>query len=48
MGDFVDLRGNFYSDTDREFDKKLRPLRFNDFHGQKKIVNNLKVFVKAA
>ncbi len=48
MDDFIDLRGNFYSDTDRELDNKLRPLRFSDFHGQKKIVNNLKVFVKAA
>jgi holliday junction DNA helicase RuvB len=48
MGDFIDLRGNFYSDTDREYDKKLRPLHFNDFFGQKKIVNNLKVFVQAA
>lgn len=48
MGEFIDLRGNYYSETDREYDKKLRPLRFSDFHGQKKIVNNLKVFVKAA
>jgi len=48
MDDFIDLRGENYSDADQEFDKKLRPLRFNDFHGQKKIVNNLKVFVKAA
>lgn len=48
MDDFIDLRGDNYSDTDLELDKKLRPLRFSDFHGQKKIVNNLKVFVKAA
>jgi len=48
MDDFIDLRGENYSATDQEFDKKLRPLRFSDFHGQKKIVNNLKVFVKAA
>jgi holliday junction DNA helicase RuvB len=48
MDDFIDLRGDNSSDTDQEFDKKLRPLRFSDFHGQKKIVNNLKVFVKAA
>lgn len=48
MDEFIDLRVNKYLDKDQESDKKLRPLRFNDFHGQKKIVNNLKVFVEAA
>jgi Holliday junction DNA helicase RuvB len=48
MNDFIDLRGKNQSDTDKEFDKKLRPLRFEDFSGQKKIVDNLKVFVEAA
>ena len=31
-----------------EFDQSLRPLRFRDFVGQKKIVDNLKVFISAA
>jgi holliday junction DNA helicase RuvB len=48
MSDFIDLRGRNESETDKEFDKKLRPLRFDDFRGQKKIVNNLKIFVEAA
>jgi Holliday junction DNA helicase RuvB len=48
MNDFIDLRGRNQSETDKELDKKLRPLRFEDFSGQKKIVNNLKVFVEAA
>jgi len=48
MSDFVDLRGSSLSENDREFDQKLRPLRFDDFSGQNKIVGNLKVFVKAA
>jgi len=48
MNDIVDLRGTNQSETDKEFDKKLRPLHFDDFSGQKKIVNNLKVFVEAA
>lgn len=48
MSDFVDLRGSSLSENDREFDQKLRPLRFDDFSGQNKIVANLKVFVKAA
>ncbi|WP_372932697.1 Holliday junction branch migration DNA helicase RuvB, partial [Mariniphaga sediminis] len=35
-------------DTDRELDRRLRPLQFNDFKGQLQIVENLKIFVKAA
>lgn len=31
-----------------ELDQKLRPLQFSDFVGQKKIVDNLKVFIAAA
>jgi holliday junction DNA helicase RuvB len=31
-----------------ELDQTLRPLKFNDFYGQEKIVNNLKVFIAAA
>lgn len=48
MEDFVDLRGNSSEIVDKELDNKLRPLRFNDFSGQTKIVDNLKIFVKAA
>ncbi len=31
-----------------EFEKKLRPLTFEDFTGQDKVIENLKVFVQAA
>ena len=48
MDDFIDLRGNSTENIDNEFDSKLRPLRFCDFSGQNKIVDNLKIFVKAA
>lgn len=48
MDDFIDLRGNSTENTDNEFDNQLRPLRFFDFSGQNKIVENLKIFVKAA
>jgi Holliday junction DNA helicase RuvB len=48
IDDFVDLRGNTPENVDKEIDNKLRPLRFNDFSGQNKIIDNLKVFVKAA
>jgi Holliday junction DNA helicase RuvB len=35
-------------ENDQELDQTLRPLSFVDFHGQKKIVDNLKVFITAA
>lgn len=36
------------SKGDDDLDQKLRPLSFDDFTGQKKIVENLKVFIKSA
>jgi Holliday junction DNA helicase RuvB len=43
-----DLRSNEDANTDKELDKVLRPKRLEDFAGQKKVVNNLEVFVQAA
>ncbi|MFC4873873.1 Holliday junction branch migration DNA helicase RuvB [Negadavirga shengliensis] len=34
--------------NDREIEKALRPLSFEDFTGQKKVVENIKIFVLAA
>lgn len=34
--------------SEREFEKALRPLQFDDFSGQQKVVENLRVFVEAA
>ena len=34
--------------SEKEQDNALRPLRFDDFAGQTKIVSNLKIFVEAA
>jgi holliday junction DNA helicase RuvB len=48
MAEDIDIRGNQYSESDKELDKRLRPLNFNDFSGQKSIVDNLSIFVKAA
>ncbi|HKJ78484.1 MAG TPA: Holliday junction branch migration DNA helicase RuvB [Prolixibacteraceae bacterium] len=48
MSEPLDIRGKNYPDGDQELDKKLRPLQFDDFKGQKQIVENLKVFVEAA
>ncbi len=48
MEDILDIRNESNSENEKEFDKKLRPLQFNDFRGQKKIVENLEIFVEAA
>lgn len=36
------------SDKENEVEQKLRPLEFENFFGQEKVVENLKIFVKAA
>ncbi len=36
------------SNTEKEIEKALRPLTFDDFAGQDKILENLKIFVQAA
>lgn len=40
--------GEIFSEKEQEFEKKLRPLDFDDFKGQFKVVDNLKIFVQAA
>ena len=47
MGNF-DIRTGNVPDSEKELEKALRPLSFSDFQGQKKIVDNLEVFVEAA
>ena len=44
------LRGDSedMNSSEKEFEKALRPLSFDDFAGQDKVVENLKVFVEAA
>lgn len=34
--------------AEKDFENALRPLRFDDFNGQEKVVENLRVFVEAA
>jgi Holliday junction DNA helicase RuvB len=48
MDSNYDIRSSGISEADREYEKKLRPHEFEEFKGQDKIVENLKVFVKAA
>jgi Holliday junction DNA helicase RuvB len=48
MEEDFNVRKENITATDKEFEKKLRPLYFKDFKGQKQIVDNLIVFVTAA
>jgi holliday junction DNA helicase RuvB len=44
----VNVRNGGFSEKDKDVDIRLRPLSFDDFSGQKKIIKNLEVFVTAA
>lgn len=46
MGDF-DIRKTV-NEKEREYENALRPLSFDDFAGQSKIIENLRIFVSAA
>ena len=48
MSEDFDIREERLSSAEKEFENALRPLRFADFNGQPKVVENLEVFVEAA
>ena len=49
MDDILDIHNTEdASQYEQELEQQLRPLVFDDFKGQKKIIENLKVFVEAA
>lgn len=49
MTDDLDLRNpQATSQNEKDFEKALRPLQFDDFQGQDKVIENLKIFVAAA
>jgi Holliday junction DNA helicase RuvB len=48
MDDNLNISKDAIAYTDKEFEKQLRPLSFNDFKGQKQVIENLTVFVTAA
>ncbi|MGI6242217.1 MAG: Holliday junction branch migration DNA helicase RuvB [Prevotella sp.] len=48
MAEDFDIRDEQISPTEREFENVLRPLSFDDFNGQQKVVENLEIFVEAA
>ncbi|MDF1672557.1 MAG: Holliday junction branch migration DNA helicase RuvB [Vicingaceae bacterium] len=48
MNEHLDANSDNLNPTEKEIEKVLRPLSFDDFTGQAKVVENLKIFVKAA
>ena len=48
MAEDFDIREEQLSSEEEAFENALRPLRFRDFNGQQKVVENLEVFVEAA
>lgn len=46
--DYLNPDDENFSSTEKEIEKVLRPKNFEDFTGQEKILENLKIFVKAA
>jgi Holliday junction DNA helicase RuvB len=48
MAESTDIKNNRFLEKDKELDNQLRPVSFNEFGGQKKIIENLQIFVRAA
>lgn len=48
MNENLDANNDKLSSTDKDYEKALRPVEFNDFSGQESVVDNLRVFVQAA
>ena len=48
MQEDFDIRSSKINEREREFENALRPLSFDDFSGQEKIVENLRIFTTAA
>ena len=48
MTEDFDIHNERIGSAEKEFEKALRPLQFDDFSGQQKVVENLRVFVDAA
>lgn len=48
MNEYLNAEGDQLNSEDKEIEKALRPKGFNEFSGQPHIIENLKIFVKAA
>jgi len=48
MKNNLDLTGKEITEEEKEIEKSIRPKRFEEFSGQVKIIDNLRIFVEAA
>jgi Holliday junction DNA helicase RuvB len=48
MQEDFDIHNGNQDSSEKDFEKALRPLQFDDFSGQQKVVDNLRIFVEAA
>jgi Holliday junction DNA helicase RuvB len=48
MNENLDPSGEKLNSTEKEIEKVLRPIEFEDFMGQQNVVENLRIFVEAA
>lgn len=48
MNENLDANNERLSNSDKDYERALRPLEFDDFSGQEAVVDNLRVFVLAA
>jgi Holliday junction DNA helicase RuvB len=48
MNEYLDPESEHLSSSEKEYEKALRPIEFDDFFGQPKVVENLMIFVQAA
>ena len=48
MNENLDANNEKHTNTDKDYEKALRPIEFNDFSGQEAVVDNLRIFVLAA
>ncbi|MCC6181296.1 MAG: Holliday junction branch migration DNA helicase RuvB [Bacteroidia bacterium] len=48
MNEHLDANNDKLSNSDKDYERALRPIEFDDFTGQESVVDNLRIFVKAA
>lgn len=48
MNENLDANQDKLSGADKDYERALRPLKFNEFSGQESVVDNLRIFVQAA
>lgn len=48
MNENLDANNEKLTNSDKDYERALRPVEFNDFSGQESVVDNLRIFVQAA